>query len=142
MAQDRLGLRLLLGALVACLSLAAFPAETRLKTPKTPWSSLSAEDRQVLSPLAPDWDQLPGYQQKRLMSAAHKYPTMRPIQQERFQQRIRDWAAMTPAQRKAARETFKGLKKLPPSKQHELRERWLERNAVQEPGAAPGTESR
>ena len=64
-------------------------------------------------PLAPDWDQLPGYQQKRLMSAARQYPKMLPIQQERFQERIRDWAAMTPEQRKAARETFQGLQKLP-----------------------------
>lgn len=141
MAQERLGLRLLLGALLACVSLAAIPAETRLKTPQTPWASLPAEDRKVLAPLAPDWDKMPGYQQQRLMSAAAKYPQMRPIQQERFQERIRDWAAMTPEQRKAARETFKGLKKLPPSKQHELRERWLERNAAQAPetGPAPGT---
>lgn len=133
MAQERL--RLLLGALVACVSLAAFPAGTDPKSPQTPWSRLSAEDRKVLAPLAPDWDNLPGVQQRRLMSAARQYPKMRPIQQERFQGRIRDWASMSADQRKAARETFQGLKKLPPSKQHELRERWLEQKAA--PGTAP-----
>ncbi len=91
MAQERL--RLLLGALAACLSLAAHPADKDLKTPQTRWSRLSTQDRQVLAPLAPDWEKLPGYQQQRLKSAARKYPDMRPIQQERFQERIRDWAA-------------------------------------------------
>ncbi len=142
MAQERF--RLLLGALAACLSLAAHPADKDLKTPQTRWSRLSPQDRQVLAPLAPDWDKLPGYQQQRLMSAARRYPKMQPIQQERFQERIRDWAAMTPEQRKAARETFQGLRKLPPSKQHELRERWLERNAASgqppAPAPTPGTE--
>jgi hypothetical protein len=135
MAQERL--RLLLGALAACLSLAAYPAGKDLKTPQTPWSRLTVEERTVLVPLEPDWEKLPGYQQQRLMSAARKYPTMRPIQQERFQERIRDWAAMTPEQRKAAREKFQGLRKLPPSKQHELRQRWLEREATPGPSPVP-----
>lgn len=138
MAQERL--RLLLGALLACISLAAFPASPDPKAPpipQTPWNRLSPQDRQVLAPLAPDWDKLPGYQQKRLQSAARQYPKMQPIQQERFQQRIRDWAAMTPEQRKAARETFKGMQKLPPSKQHELRERWLEQKGAGSASAEP-----
>lgn len=135
MAQERL--RLLLGALLACVSLAAHPASPDLKTPQTPWARLSVEDKKVLAPLAPDWDKLAGYQQKRLMSAARQYPKMQPIQQERFQERIRDWAAMSPEQRKAARETFKGLQKLPPSKQHELRQRWLEQKATPAPVSEP-----
>ena len=136
MAQERI--RLLLGALAACASLAAFPGGTDPKTPQTPWTRLSPQDRQVLSPLAPEWDRLPGDQQKRLMSAARQYPKMRPIQQDRFQERIRDWAGKSPEQRKAARETFKGLRKLPPSKQHELKKRWLEQKATTPPAPEPG----
>lgn len=131
MAQERL--RLLIGALAACLSPAAYPASREPKTPQQPWASLSTQDREILSPLATDWNKLPGYQQRRLIAAARKYPKMRPIQQERFQARIHEWAAMSPEQRKAARETFSGLRKLPPAKQHELRERWLEKNSPHEP---------
>jgi hypothetical protein len=123
---------------LASVCLGAHSADSReTKTPQTPWSRLSTENRTILSPLAPDWDTLPGLQQKRLVSAARQYPKMNPVQQERFQERLRDWAAMTPAQRKAARETFQGLQKLPPSKQNELRERWLERKASPGPETKP-----
>jgi hypothetical protein len=136
-AQERI--RRLLAALAAAAFLACVPvyAKDPPKTPQTPWSRLSVEDRKVLLPLAADWDTMPGYQQQRLMSAARQYPKMQPIQQQRFQEGIRDWASMTPEQRKAARETFQGLRKLPPAKQHELRERWLERNAPQGTDAKP-----
>jgi hypothetical protein len=124
-------------AVAACLVGMPALAKDRLKTPQTPWAKLSVEDRGVLLPLAPEWDNLPGYQQQRLMSAARHYPKMRPVQQERFQERIRDWAAMTPEQRKAARETFQGLRKLPPSRQHELRQRWLELHGPKDQDTAP-----
>lgn len=104
----------------------------KLKIPQTPWSSLSAEDRRVLAPVAREWDHMPGYQQQRLQSSARRYPDMQPIQKERYEQRIRDWAAMTPEQRREARETFQGLRKLPPEKQHELRERWLRERESQQ----------
>src|SRR6185503_6903385 len=114
--------------LAALLALAApLAGANDLRTPQTPWSSLSPEQKRILGPVAPDWERMPGYQQQRLMSAARQYPSLQPIQKERFDQRIRDWATMTSDQRKAARETFQGLRKLPPEKQHELRERWLER---------------
>ena len=128
MARQVAGLILavLLG-LAAPLVLAADP--DRLKTPPTPWKGLTPDERRILEPVAPDWDRMPGYQQKRLKNAARRYPSMQPIQKERFETRIRDWATMSPEQRKAARETFQGLRKLPPEKQHELRERWLQRKA-------------
>jgi hypothetical protein len=120
---------------VSCTAVAQAPRDAaKLKTPQTPWSSLSPQDRRVLGPIAPEWDRMPGYQQERLRSSARRYPDMQPIQKERFEQRIRDWAAMSPEQRRAARETFQGLRKLPPEKQHELRQRWLERRS-QEPDA-------
>jgi hypothetical protein len=117
--------------LAACLAvLAPWVAANDLRTPQTPWTTLSPEQKRILGPVAPDWDRMPGYQQQRLMSAARQYPSLQPIQKERFEQRLRDWTAMTPDQRKAARETFQGMRKLPPEKQHELRERWFERQQV------------
>ena len=109
----------------------------KLKTPQTPWSQLSPDDRRILGPVADEWDRLPGYQQERLKGAARRYPQMQPIQQERFNERIRDWATMSPEQRREARETFQGLRRLPPAQQHELRERWLQRREQQGRGAPP-----
>jgi hypothetical protein len=124
--------------LAALLALAApLAGANDLRTPQTPWSSLSSEQRRILGPVAPDWERMPGYQQQRLMSAARQYPSLQPIQKERFDQRIRDWATMSSDQRKAARETFQGLRKLPPEKQHELRERWFERQQQQYPRSEP-----
>ena len=133
-AMFRNALRLALAALLLPAAFALAAAEPDLKTPTTPWSNLNPADRQVLAPLAGEWDRIPGYQQQRLLSAAKQYPKMQPIQRERFQERIHDWAAMTPDQRKAARETFQGMKKLPPEKQHELKERWLKKREAQQAG--------
>lgn len=120
--------------LLAWAALAQAEHDTIPGKPQTPWYKLSPEERRILSPVAPEWDHLPGGQQERLKGAARKYPSMKPIQKERFEERIRDWATMTPQQRREARETFKGLRRLPPEKQHELRERWLERQRSGERG--------
>jgi hypothetical protein len=115
-------------ALLGLATSAALAADPdKLKTPQVPWTNLSPEERRILDPVAPEWPRLPGYQQQRLKGAAKKYPEMQPIQKERFESRLRDWATMSPDERKAARETYQGLRKLPPEKQHELRERWLQR---------------
>ena len=125
----QVGALILAAALAVATAAYAQPRDpAKLKTPQVPWYQLSAEERRILSPVAPEWDRMPGYQQERLKGAARKYPSMQPIQKERFEQRIRDWAAMTPDQRREARETFKGLRQLPPEKQHELRERYLQRH--------------
>jgi hypothetical protein len=120
---------LIAAVLVAFAAHAADPkAPEKLKTPQTPFYALKADERKVLSPVQKEWDQLPGYQQQRLISSARKYPTLQPIQKERFDSRIRDWATMTPEQRREAREAFQGLRKLPPAQQHELRERWMQQH--------------
>jgi hypothetical protein len=124
---------------LAPLAIAAEPRAPDLRTPQTPWSALTPEQRRALGPVETDWPRMPGYQQQRLMGAARQYPRLQPIQKERFEERVRDWAAMTPEQRNAARETFQGLRKLPPEKQHELRERWLRSHGGEEgPRARPG----
>ena len=129
---------LILAGIVLALGLAAPARAYDPKTPQTAWSQLTAEERRVLGPLAPDWERLPGFQQQRLIASARRYPSMQPIQKERFEDRIRDLAAMSPEQRRAARETFQGLRKLPPERQHELRERWLrEREARGDAGPPP-----
>jgi hypothetical protein len=113
------------------------PIERAKPVPQTPFYALKPEERKVLAPVERDWNNLPGYQQQRLMQSARRYPSLQPIQKERFDTRIRDWAAMSPEQRRAARETYQGLRKLPPDKQHELRERWLQLHRPPEEGSEP-----
>ncbi len=60
-------------AVFLALGLPALAAND-LRTPKTPWSSLSDEQRRILGPVAAEWERMPGYQQQRLMSAARRYP--------------------------------------------------------------------
>ena len=130
--------------LIACVLLtalawaaAAQPSAERQRTPQTPWSALAPEERRILGPISDSWDAMPGYQQKRLISSARRYPSLQPIQKERFDTRIRDWATMSPEQRRAAREAYQGLRKLPPERQHELRERWLQRQGPGEESSEP-----
>jgi hypothetical protein len=93
--------QLILAALLAALTPApALAADHDLRTPQTPWGTLSPDQKRILGPVAPEWERMPGYQQQRLMSAARQYPTLQPIQKERFDQRLRDWTTMTPEQRK------------------------------------------
>ena len=61
------------------------PGSERAKpAPQTPFYALKPEERKVLAPVERDWNNLPGYQQQRLMQSARRYPSMQPIQKERF----------------------------------------------------------
>ena len=79
MAAKAAGLILAL-ALAATAALAQPANDRLLKTPKTPWSALAPDERRVLGPVEAEWDQMPGYQQQRLISSARRYPSFQPIQ--------------------------------------------------------------
>ena len=130
--------RLILAVLLAGFAALA-AAEPAKDVPRTPWKALKPEERRILGPIEDRWESLPGYQQKRFISSARKYPSLQPIQKERFDARIRGWATMSPEQRREAREAYQGLRRLPPAQQHELRERWLHRHQGEDspPGAGP-----
>jgi hypothetical protein len=106
--------------------------------PQVPWAGLPIDQKRVLAPLEKDWTTLPGVQQKRLMAAAKRYPKLGPIEQARFQDRIKEWAALSPDQRKAARETYKDLSKRPAARQHELQQRWKEKQGRTQTPPPPG----
>ena len=55
----------LIAAFLAALAIGTATArdrESELKTPRTPWHTLSREQQRALAPVAPDWDRMPGYQ--------------------------------------------------------------------------------
>ena len=90
------------------------------------WSELSAQDRQVLAPLASDWDKLDLLRKNKWLAMANRYRTLPPAEQQRIQERMQGWAKLSSQERQAARENFKGLKQLPPEKRKELRNKWIE----------------
>ena len=67
------------------------------------WAELSASQRQVLNPLAAEWDTLRPWQREKMLDIAHDYPKMSAEQQKRVQQRLNDWSRMTPFQRENVR---------------------------------------
>ena len=71
----------LLRALTRTLVAFAFAASTAqgqiaLKSPA--WKDLSGQDRQVLAPLASDWDHLDAARKQKWLGIAKRYPTLRP----------------------------------------------------------------
>jgi Protein of unknown function (DUF3106) len=90
------------------------------------WDSLSPEIKGILTPVAPDWDQMPAFQRKRLANAAKHYPQLSPDEQARFRERLPEWAKLPHEQRKEARETYKKFHDLPKEKREVLKKRWQE----------------
>lgn len=90
------------------------------------WAELRIEQKQILAPLARDWDQLEAYRKKKWLGIAARYPGMNPQEQARVQRRMQDWARLTPEQRKHARDQYKTLQKAPPEKRETVKQKWEE----------------
>jgi hypothetical protein len=78
------------------------------------WGELPARQRQVLAPLANDWNGLDARSKERWIDVAGRFHKMPPDEQQRATQRMGEWAHMTVAQRIQAREVFqetRGLSK-------------------------------
>jgi hypothetical protein len=129
----RLTLILLLAATLFGLgvssSYAANPTD-----PGPRWESLSPEIKQVLAPVASDWESMPGFQRKRLVNAAKHYPKLSLEEQARFREQLPRWAKLPHEERKDARETYKKYHSLPQEQRDQLKKRWQEEN-----GASPQT---
>lgn len=114
-----------LAAVVMALGAAQAAAQSAKKSPT--WAELSAEQQQILAPLAPPhWDQLDPERKHKWLGIAKRYPKMTPIGQKRVQTRMKKWAALTPEQQREAREKYRRMEKLPPEKRDNLGERWSE----------------
>ena len=113
-------------AVALCCALgAASAAGPQKKNPS--WNELSAEQQQILAPMAPpEWDQLDAQRKSKWLGIAKRYPKMSPTEQRRVQSRMQKWVKLTPEQRRQARETYKQIGKLPPEKKKDLRQQWSE----------------
>jgi Protein of unknown function (DUF3106) len=80
---------------------------------KPAWTELTEQQRNALSPLAPEWKSLDGPRKHKWLEIAAKFPTMKPDEQQRAQARMREFAALTPEQRKQVRENYRAAQSVP-----------------------------
>ena len=90
------------------------------------WVELTPQQKQILAPLAGEWDKLEPWRRKKWIGIAQRYPSMKPEEQQRIQRRMKDWAKLTPEQRRAVREQYKDLKKAPPEHKEAVKQKWQE----------------
>jgi hypothetical protein len=86
-------------------SVKAMPAAADHGGPR--WAELSASQRNVLAPLAGDWnDGIDSRAKERWLDVAARFHKMPPEQQQRANQRMVEWSHMTVAERTQARMNF------------------------------------
>jgi len=93
------------------------------------WNELSPSHRQVLAPLANDWNGLDSRSKERWIDVAGRFPKMPPEEQKRATQRMGEWAHMTIQQRTRARTVFQETRGL---SKEEREARWKAYQALPE----------
>ena len=116
------------------------------------WSALTAAQRQLLAPLAQDWDSLNPQQRTKWLNATPMLATLPPAELGRVHERMRDWTQLTPIERRDARISFQVAKQvdaeqrqtkweayqaLPPEKRQELADKAAARRKKQSTAAGP-----
>ena len=117
-----------LAVVTVALGLLVFqPAHAVVPPIKQPsWVELSADQREVLAPLAGEWDQFEYSRRKKWLGIAERYPAMKSEEQARVQRRMLEWVKLSPEERKLAREKYKKLQKAPPERKETVKQKWQE----------------
>ncbi len=141
--RRRRGLARLASLLLAALLLCGLPSVGSAAAPSDPgprWETLDPALRQVLAPVAADWNTMPGFQRQRLVNAAKHFPQLTPIEQQRFLNRLPQWAKLPHETRLEARDTFRKYHALPSDKKEAIKKRWTKTIGGSEPTtSAAGT---
>ncbi|WP_170228114.1 DUF3106 domain-containing protein [Denitratisoma oestradiolicum] len=88
------------------------------------WKELTPQQRQILQPLAEDWDGMASFRRKKWMGIAKRYSQLTPEEQQRMQRRMKTWARLPSEERRIAREKFKKLQKVTQEKRESIKLRW------------------
>ena len=123
---------MMLRALALLLAFAATAGVAAPKDGDPQWASLTADQQQVLAPLAREWDKALTKQQRvKWIGITKRYSSMTPEEQQRVQMRMQKWAKLTPAQRAQAREQYRSLGKVAPDNhREELHRYWAAYQAL------------
>jgi hypothetical protein len=120
--------RALFAVVAVALGLALLqPAHAVVPPLKQPaWVELSPEQKEILAPLAREWDQFEYSGRKKWLGVAERYPAMKSEEQARVQRRMVEWVRLSPEERKLAREKYKNLNKAPPEHKENIMQKWQE----------------
>lgn len=89
------------------------------------WAALSASQKEALTPLSKEWDQLDGARKGKWLEIAARYPTLPAEHQQRLRERMVEWTRMSPAERQRARIGYQHANELrAPEQETRLREKW------------------
>ena len=86
-------------------------AHVSAETAQPSWNQLMPQQREVLAPLAQEWDHMDAAKKRKWLGIAKRYPGMTAEEQQRMQMQMRDWYLLSPEQRQRAREKYKTIKK-------------------------------
>ena len=78
--------------------------------------TVNEAQKQVLNPLASEWDTLRPWQREKMLDIARDYPKMDKAKQDLVQKRLGNWSRMTPYERENARKSHLQFESLPPEK--------------------------
>ncbi len=133
MAQPSL-IRIILG--IALLASFSLPAHALITFKPTPWTELSSEQKQILAPLARDWNSLDLQRQTKWLLIAQRYGSFTPDEKARMQERMKEWAHLSPNDRKLARDSFTSVQKVPAEQRgtvkDNIRQQWYEYQSLAE----------
>ncbi|RTL36220.1 MAG: DUF3106 domain-containing protein [Burkholderiales bacterium] len=80
--------------------------------PAPTWQSLTPAQRELLAPLANDWNQLGANQRSKWLNATPRLAALPEPELARLHERMRDWAHLTPSERANARVSFQVAKQV------------------------------
>lgn len=123
-------LALLFAAGLTLTSVPGYAFTTPVSQPS--WAELSTEQREILSPLAKNWDELDAFRRRKWIGIAQRYPHMSAEEKRRIQHRMAQWASLSPEERKLARTKYKNIKKTSPEKKAEVKLKWTEYESLPE----------
>jgi len=101
------------------LAATAAPALPPITAPK--WADLLENERQVLEPLAPVWDEMSTTRRRKWRSIVKNYAQLSPDDQTKIRERMAEWALLSTKERQLARLNFAKSKNVNPQ---ELASSW------------------
>lgn len=85
----------------------------------TEWHELSAEQKQILQPLAPHWSRMDETGRDKWVNVANRYKELSPAEKTRVRERMTQWARLPAQERGEARLRFQQTRQLTPDQRQE-----------------------
>lgn len=92
---------------------------TTISSKAPTWAELGEIDRNILSPLEPDWETLSTDMKQKWVGVAKKYEKLPATEQERLRSRMSEWSKLSPNERRVARENYLKNMNVTPEKKAE-----------------------